>query len=146
MKTLYYKESRGTLVFAPPDIAERVSQIHFALSAPTWGELKARMPEGELEAIRSEDEDPDDLQEPDDASEDPAERISGFSEGDYPIWLQTLQHTYLPADICDQYGVSKSSVHNGNFWSFDPANAGVIVNALQLKGYEVIRRDDLTFW
>lgn len=147
MKTLYFTEANGSLVFATPEIAERVSQIHFALSAPTWGELKARMPEGELESLRSEDEDPDDPPtELDDATKDPADYIPGFNDGDYPIWLQTCQDNFLPADIRRQFGVVESTWLNGNFWRFDPAHADAIVEALRSKGYEVIRRDDLTFW
>jgi len=144
MKTLYFREVDGSLVFATPEIAEWVSQIHFALSAPTWGELKARMPEGEMEALRSQDE--DGWSEPDDATENPAEYIPGFSDGDYPIWLQTCQDNFLPVDLRRQFGVVESTMLNGNFWRFDPVNTEAIVNALRSIGYEVVRRDDLMFW
>ena len=150
MRRLYYREVRGSLVFAPAEVAERVAQIHYALAAPTWGELKSRLPAGELESLNLEEyleRDEDEvLVVPNDSDIDPTRYVPGFADGDYPEWLQGRQDIYLPQDICLRFGVRENSVLNGVFWRFDLRHEAEMIAELRAKGTEVLRRDDLLFW
>jgi len=150
LTTLVYRESRGTLVFAEPALAERVSAIHHALNASTWGEFKSRLPKGEFESLDLQDDFGDEEGGaealPSDTDEFNADRVPGFSDGDYPVWIQTLQDRFLPGDIARRFGKLESSVLNGAFWQFDPEVEVEMVQALRSRGYEIVRRDDLMFW
>lgn len=149
MRRLYYREVRGSLVFAPAAVAERVAQIHHALAAPTWGELKSRLPAGELERLNLEEylerDENDVLVVPNDSDIDPIRYVPGFTDGDYPEWLQGRQDIYLPQEICSRFGVRESSVLNGAFWRFDPRHERKMVTGLSARGTVVFRRNELLF-
>ena len=40
-----------SLVFAPPELAEHVSEIHKAFAAKTWGEFQSHMPEEDFREL-----------------------------------------------------------------------------------------------
>ena len=97
-EVLFYRHAphMESLVFAPPDVALHVSQIHNAFSAETWGEFQAHIPEDEFsELLNSQYEEWGDLFViPNDEDPFKPESICGaFLEGDYPRWLQTDQTT-----------------------------------------------------
>ncbi len=148
MIKLFYKEARGSLVFAAPDVAERVSQIHHALRASTWGEMKSLLPSGELQKMEpyfSEDEEGN-PEIPSDETLNPSDYVPGFSDGDYPLWLQAEQDRLLPHDLLERFGIRETSVLNGDFWTIDPANEAALITELQARGVEAQRRDDLDFY
>lgn len=144
-----------SLIFAPPDVAEKNSLIHQALRSAPWGEFRSLMPGDELERLveqhqkdwleDSEEGDPPYETPHDDERFDP-EWVSGFSEGDYPDWLQKQQELWLPDAILERWGKLETSVLNGNFWTIDPAGEVAIVALLQGSGFRVTRRDDLRFY
>ena len=149
-KKLFYRHAphMHSLVFAPPDVALHVSQIHNAFSAKTWGEFQAHIPEDEFsELLNSQYEEWGDLFVIPNA-EDPfkPESICGaFLEGDYPRWLQTDQDIWVPKKILERWGTVESSVFNGPFWVIDPEQEQEIVGELGKLGIPAERRDDLRF-
>lgn len=148
MTKLFYKETRGSLVFSTPAAAERVSQIHCALRASTWGEMKMLLPPGELQILESSfplDEDGI-IELPADDATDPSDYVPGFTDGDYPQWLQAEQDRLLPHDLLGRFGIRETSVLNGDFWTIDPSNEAALITELQARGIEAQRRDDLNFY
>ena len=137
-----------SLVFAPPHKAERISRIHNAFAAKTWGEFQSRMPEGDiLELMETYEKNSGERfipPQPDDPF-NPDAICGAFSDGDYPEWLQQDQDFYLPAEILGRWGENKSSVLNGGFWIIDPEQEQEIVGELGKLGILAERRDDLRF-
>jgi len=142
-----------SLVFAPPKVAEYNSAIHHALEATTWGEFKALIPPeeykqllervraGELDRYNDEGELPSD-----DDPFDPDLWFPGFSDGDYPSWLQARQAEWLLEPILKRFAEHKTSVLNGDFWIIDPVCEKDMVEELRREGFRVTRRDDLTVY
>ncbi|MBK8907137.1 MAG: hypothetical protein IPM60_04310 [Rhodospirillales bacterium] len=143
---LFYCEVRGSLVFAERSTAEHVHQIHKAIgSAETWGAFKAALPEGEFDEIAERYDAVDDDLPPDDASFSAGD-LPGFCDGDYPPWLQAEMDLVLPRDLIHRFGKRETSFLNGSFYSIDPAHEEPLVRELRSRGYEVTRREDLSFW
>jgi hypothetical protein len=161
-KRLFYRDvpHMGSLVFAPPKVAEYNSAIRRALGASTWGEFKAIIPVNEykqlLERLREGqyDLESDDAHDADKhhtlpQSNDPFDPefwFPGFSEGDYPDWLQQKQDLWLPPATLKHFARYDTSVLNGDFWIIDPTFEKDIVDELRRKGFSVTRRDDLSFY
>ena len=149
-EVLFYRHvpHMESLVFAPPDLAENVSEIHKAFAAKTWGEFQSRMPEGDiLELMETYETNSGERfipPQPDDPF-NPDAICGAFSDGDYPEWLQQDQDFYLPAEILERWGERKSTFLNGNFWIIDPEQEQEIVDRLRELGIPAIRRDDLRF-
>ena len=161
-KTLFYRNKRDqtSLVFAPPKVAEYNSAIHHALAASTWGEFKALIPPKEykqlLKRLRDGEYDLDDDEGYDAHKQrnlpenkdpfDPDFWIPGFSDGDYPDWLQKDQDLWLPDSILKRFASYETSVLNGPFWNINPDFEKDIVEELAREGFSVTRRNDLTFY
>lgn len=155
-RLLYYRQApQGYMVFAPPERAIFVDQIHRAIGeSTTWGEFRKRMPAGEYqrlyEDIFSSDSDviaeADDAREPADDEPFSSDCVPGFSDGDYPPWLAPEQDRYLPSSILNEFATRESSHVNGNFWWFDVERIALITESLQRLGFKVDLRDDLMFW
>ena len=147
---LFYRDAphMESLVFAPPDVAKHISQVHEAFRAETWGEFQEKIPEdellellhlrneifGEMFVIPKEDE--------------PFEHEAlcpAFSDGDYPQWLQTQQARWIPEGILARWGEPQMSLFNGSFWTVDPEKENKIVAKLKSCGIKAKRRDDLQF-
>jgi hypothetical protein len=147
---LVYRIARRSLVFAPPDVAERVTQIHRALGgAASWGELVRLMPVGEIESLKLENflgrDDAGNPNYPHDSTTEPYRFVPGYAEGSYPPSFQARQDEYLPREICLRFGVQKESP-SGRIWSFAPAIEAEMVLVLRQHGFIVTCRSDLTFW
>lgn len=128
-RQLYYRQApQGYIVFAPPERAILVDQIHRAIGeSTTWGEFRKRLPAGEYKKLYGErfSADPEILAEADDARE-PAddepfssECVPGFSDGDYPPWLAAEQDRCLPSSVLKEFATRESSFVSGSFWCFD---------------------------
>ena len=146
--TLFYRHAphMESLVFAPPLVALRVSHIHNAFSAETWGEFQSEMPEQdfwELWGARCEEEE-EKLPDPD-TPFNPEDICGAFCEGDYPEWLQKDQDRWLPKEILERWGKRESSGINGGFWIIDPAQEQEIVQRLTELGITARQRGDLRF-
>ena len=149
-QTLFYRDTpcMESLVFAPPDVAEHISQIHDAFRAETWGEFQEKIPEDELlELLHLRNEQYGELfviPKEDDPFKHEA-LCPAFSDGDYPQWLQTQQPRWIPEEILTRWGEAQMSVLNGPFWTIDPEQEKKIVARLRSVGIKAKRRDDLQF-
>ena len=134
-----------SLVFAPPKIANEISEVYFALkTAKTWGQFRSLMPSdqmADLERKWLEDESgPWGDDEPFEAA------WTGYLEAEYPRWLQADQDFWLPEEFLENWGKQESGFTSGGFWTFDPKKEEAIVADLKALGYLVTRRDDLNFY
>ena len=148
-KKLFYREAfNGGLVFAAPERAKFIEQIHQAIiQSKTWGEFRAAMPEEEYSVLHNrivEDWEPEDIPAGDDAFS--SDSVSGYSDGDYPAWLQQEMDEVLPKEILDAYGEYVGTMLNGNYWHIDPVVETELVEKLIKLGFEVEKREDLEFW
>lgn len=136
----------GGVVFAAPERAKYVARIHSAINnSTTWGEFRAAMPREEYsDIVRWYDEEG----EPRPKSEDPfsGEAVPGWTDGDYPPWLQTEMESQLPRALLEQFGTCEISAINGNFWMIPEENLDAICAALKSLDWDLVRADDLLFW
>ena len=146
--TLFYRHAphMESLVFAPPHVAQHISEIHSAFSAETWGEFLRKIPQSEFWQLwnsRCEDEE-EPLPDPE-LPFSPEDICGAFCEGDYPAWLQQDQDRWLPNEILERWGKKQSSGINGSFWIIDPAQEQEIVQRLSELGITARQRGDLRF-
>jgi hypothetical protein len=151
-EVLFYRHAphMESLVFAPPDLAARESQIYRAFAAKTWGEFQYFMPEDDFrELIKAKCKITWDelfvIPQPDDPFE-PETICPSYSVGNYPDWLQKTQDLWLPKEILEHWGRRESSMFNGPFWIIDPKKEQKIVLRLRKLRIHAQRRDDLYFY
>src|SRR4051794_6755966 len=116
MKKLLYRlaGNRG-VVFAEPDRAKLIANIHAAIgSSTTWGEFRFAMPREEYEDLVQTAFDNNGEPRPRSADPFSGESVPGWSDGDYPPWLQSEMHLILPARVLKQFGKMQSTFLNGN--------------------------------
>ncbi len=146
-ETLVYRTvgHNGGLVFASESRAKYVARLHQALrTSRTWAQFRAAVPPGEYSAIiRSFD----DFGEPRPRSTDSfsAESVPGWSDGDYPPWLQKEMEDVVPMDILEAYGTLERTFVNGCYWHLPSGRASDIVKALEGRGFIVREASDLKF-
>ena len=156
---LYFREvgfgHDPALVFAPAGVAEEVDRIHRAIrESKTWGEFRCRMPAAAYAALYADyfSDDPEVFEEDLDAvppaDDEPfsSERVPGYCEGDYPLWIASVQERFLPEDLLQAYGTREDSFLNGSFWRIYSPRRDAMLGALRARGYEVTERADLNFW
>ena len=149
-KTLWYRQhpANGDLVFATPNEALYIDELHKALGSQTWGEFRKRMPEDQyaeiIERLYEYLGEPTEVPSDEDRF-DPC-LVPGFAEGDYPPWLQQGMEDNLPQEIIVRYGTWKSTVLNGNYLAIPPESEDEVVDSLKMLGFKVERRGDLRFW
>ena len=147
MKKLLYRivPYNGGVVFATPDRATFVANIHSAIdSSETWGQFRSAMPRKEYsDIVRAFD----DQGEPRPKSTDPfsGECVPGWSDGDYPPWLQKELDFILPVSVLAQFGKRETTFVNGNFWLIPEDNLVAICAALKALGWELECDQDLKF-
>jgi len=155
-RVLYFREVPHDtyLVFAPPERALHVDQIHRAIEeSNTWGEFRKRLPAGEYHKLYEEQFsfDPEVMAE-DDSAREPGDSdvfphdVPGYSDGDYPPWLAQEQERYLPPEVLKDFATRANTFANGSFWRMDSAQTRLIVARLASLGYKVEQREDLKFW
>jgi hypothetical protein len=127
--------NRG-LVFAEPERAAYVSQIHAAMrEAKTWGQLKSLMPLGEQEAIRQWMASDEQNEERRDGEAFDPEAVPGWVDGDYPHWLQQEMASVLPARILAEFAVEVATPINGTYWHIPGDRQQEVVDALANMGF-----------
>jgi hypothetical protein len=131
------------LIFAEQNRAHRVHLIWTAVNhAETWGEFINLLPAGEWASLcRLWDDEP-----PARSDRFNADRLPGFSDGDYPPWLQTEVGTVFPAILAEEFGLQQQSMINGPYWEIPAELDQPIVERLVHLGYSVTRRDDWHFY
>ena len=140
---LYYRISPygNAVVIARESDAHRVDAIRKAIkTAKTWGEFRAMLPAGEWDSIAcSMDLDEDPAEDIEDSFGDThpfnAERIPGFSDGDYPDWLTQRMLDILPKDILDKYAEISATIHSGNLCFIEEGHLQGIRRELEDRGF-----------
>jgi hypothetical protein len=134
---LYCIHPNGGLVFALKQDAEEVDRINRALTGSrTWGQFRSRMPRAEyLSIVRGFDENGE--QRPRSGDPFSAEEVGGWSDGDYPRWLQPEMEYLLPEELLERFGRYATSILNGGFWMIPPENAKEMIQSLRKLGYRV---------
>ena len=133
---------RGTdygnaIVIALEADARRVDAINKAIkTAETWGEFRAMLPAGEWVTI-VEYLDPDELVTSfaDDHPFD-NERLPGYSEREYPVWLMQRMLDILPEDILEKYAdISAGMMTSGNVCYIEEDSLEDICRELEERGF-----------
>ena len=96
------------------------------------------------EVIRRFDEDG----EPRPRSTDPfsGEDVGGWTDGDYPQWLQQDMDIHLPSEVLRQYGERQSTRLNGDYWMIPPEKASDMIRDLEECGFRVENGRKINFW
>ena len=132
----------ASVVVAPRDRAFYVHQIWQAIKqAKTWKQFATMLPAGEWQHLLGLLE-----EKPSESEEFSAESLPGYSDGDYPPWLQTEVARCVPAAVLNELGRKQDSVLNGPFWDIQSENEGLLVARLGALGYGVERKDDWFFY
>ncbi|GAA3721561.1 hypothetical protein GCM10022399_42410 [Terrabacter ginsenosidimutans] len=127
------------VVFASRPEAEAVSAIWNAIkTAATWEGFIKMMPATEWAAIMES-------QDNEMPTEGPfeADRLPGYSDGDYPQWLAAKMRDALPRVVREKYGQAFDSVLNGPAMDLQWSDAEAIAEDLRGLGYRVEYRPDL---
>jgi len=135
-----------TVVFATPERAKFVARLHDAIeSSRTWGEFRKAVPPAEYSKIVRGFDDAD---EPRPKSTDPfdGEQIAGWSDGDYPPWLQQEMEEVLPVSVLRKFGSLEATLVNGSCWMVPEENLQATCAALRALGWEVEELADVRFW
>jgi hypothetical protein len=75
-----------------------------------------------------------------------AEQISGYSDGDYPAWLQQEMEDILPHQLLQRFGTRMDTALNGTFWMIPSDLAEQAIRAVEQLGFEVKSGQRLNFW
>ena len=147
-KKLLYRvvPHNGGVVFATPDRAAYIAKLHEAInSSTTWGQFRKAIPRDEYSKIIHHSF--DDMGERRPKSSDPftGELVSGWSDGDYPPWLQQEMDMYLPPEILERFGKSESTSVNGSFWMIPSENIEAVCAALTALEWQLECKQDLPF-
>jgi hypothetical protein len=136
----------GGLVLATEDRARCVARIHEAIrTSRTWADFRHAMPRREYSTVlRILDEQCEPRPKGGDAFS--GEMLPGWTDGDYPPWLQAEMSTLIPNAILTRFGKRKVTHHNGSFWWIPPEATGAICAELSAAGWTVEHAPDLPFW
>jgi hypothetical protein len=106
------------------------------LHGKTWGQFRAAIPRNEYSEIIAVF---DEIGEPRHKSTDrfEAEHVPGWSDGDYPPWLQQEMSALLPTSILEQFGTQQQTFINGSYWHILPDRVSEMVQCLKEQGYYV---------
>jgi hypothetical protein len=130
------------LVFSTPQRAYYVHCISTAIkTAKTWADFIEQLPARERKSLRQGMGD----EEPDAKSPFNAEHLPGFSDGDYPPWLQAEMGKHVPATTLEEFGIEENSAINGSYWKVPAENEGPLVKKLIELGFAVSRKDEWHF-
>lgn len=135
----------GGVVFADPDRAVLVHRINKAMAkARTWKQFRAGMPRKAYSELMAWFDEAGDRRP---RGSDPFEPdfLPGFSDGDYPPWLQQEMDAVVPISVLEKFGKCEGTAVNGPFWMIPAANLEAACAALRVLGYEIEMTEDLEF-
>lgn len=147
-KKLLYRlvPHNGGAVFAEDGRARLIAQLHEAIeTAHTWGEFSRKLPTSEYQKIITEQFGEEGEPPPSDDDLFSGDEIGGYSDGDYPPWLQSEMDRFLPRDLLEKFGVLSLSALNGSFWHVPEEQMEPMANELRELGFEVVKAQDLHF-
>lgn len=74
-----------------------------------------------------------------------SDSLPGWSDGDYPPWLQPEMDYLLPASVLAQFGKRETTSLNGDFWLIPEDSLPGICAALESFGWKLECAQDLNF-
>ena len=136
----------GGLIFAEPERAHAVALLHVALrDSATWGDFRNSIPNEEFTDIVNRSFVANAEPPPNDADSFNAEEIAGWTDGDYPPWLQKELDSVLPQEIFQAFAQKQQTVANGTYWFIPEAKVSGICEALAARGFAVDLEQNLRF-
>lgn len=147
-KTLMYRvvPHNGGVVFAERKRALLIARIHAAInSSKTWAEFRSLMPRDAYSDVIRASFDDNDEPRPRSTDEFSGEYVSGWSDGDYPPWLQLEMGRLLPASVLERFGTLESTHLNGSYWSIPEKNLEAICEVLATMGWNLEFAPELPF-
>lgn len=147
-RRLVYRVSpyNNCLVFAEPDRAEHIARIHRAIKkSKTWGAFRRAMPPGEFERLQRSMMKDDEFEMPSDRDPFGGEQLPGWSDGDYPAWLQQEMDLVLPQAVLGRFGRQVATAINGFYWEISESRMNEVCTALMDLGFELERKQTLPF-
>ncbi|QDL37209.1 hypothetical protein [Rhodoferax sediminis] len=148
MKKLLYRvvPHNNGVVFATPTRAHFIGRIHRAIeNSNTWGEFRKAMPRDEYSKVIRDTFDEAGERRP--KSTDEFDRdVAGYSEGDYPLWLQLELDHVLPIEILKRYGRRTDTFVSGTYWDLPPESLPAMLAELEALGWVLESAQDLPFF
>lgn len=147
-RKLFYRvvPHNGGLVFAEPERAEYIAQIHAAIkSSKTWGAFLGNVPADEAHDVLRTICDALGEQRPGDNGPFSGEAVPGWSDGEYPPWLQQELDGVLPRDVLSAFAKRTATAVNGYYWHIPQERLSEVVTALQNLGFTLVHRPCLEF-
>lgn len=152
--TLFYRTSptNGGIVLAPPRLARYVSRIHHAIAtARTWDDFRQRLPAGEyvalLDAMVQHGRDMKQLPAPNQPFV--PDWIPGYTQGQYPMWMQQEMASYLDIavlDVVERLALLETTAFGTTYLFIPPAALDLLERELNALGYALEHAPDLTFF
>jgi hypothetical protein len=145
--TLLYRvvPYNGGVVVATEDRAHYIARLHNALrTSRTWAEFRAAVPKQEYSkilAILDDNGEP----RPKGADNFDAEQVPGWSDGDYPPWLQKEMSQLLPRSLLEKVGTLQETAINGSYWHIPAERIPEMIQHLAELGFHVTEADALEF-
>jgi hypothetical protein len=134
-----YVPHHETLAFADgATAAEEAREIVAIASSRTFGEARRV----EVRHVGWNPADPEYSEDHDDAPFDITE-LGAVVEGDWPSMVASRATDLLPKDLQQRFGTPTDTVLNGDYLTIPATAEAELVAALQERGYEVRRDDDL---
>lgn len=133
-------------MFASPERAGLVDRINRALrKSKTWEQFRKAMPRTAYsEVIQLFDQNCE--PRPRGSDKFSAESVPGFSDGDYPPWLQAEMDLIEDYAFWQRFGQHRSTMLNGSFWLIPHEKREAVCAALRERGWEVKYAPKLEFW
>lgn len=136
----------GGAVFALEKRAIYVAAVHSAIkNSKTWGDFRSAMPIKDYSEIVRVAFDDVGERRPKNSDEFSSDSVPGYSDGDYPPWLQTELETILPRSLLEKFGHLERTNLNGNFWLIPEKNLEALCDELRRLGYELGHAQQLPF-
>lgn len=136
----------GGVVFALHNNAKFVARIHEAIrSSNSWKEFRSTMPRKEYVKILKTVFDDADEPRPKGSDSFDGECIPGWSDGDYPEWLQKKMEEFLPLEVLNKYGRKVVTPVNGSYWHIPEENCSAVCSELVSAGWKLKLAQDLRF-
>jgi hypothetical protein len=128
------------VVFATPERARYVANLHDAFGSKTWGEFRSRIPAEEWEQLAQGF---DEVPGPDEPFE--FEAVPGYCDGDWPPWLQKEIVRVLPPPLVRKYAEASMTLINGVYFHIRQEDLPELLRKLESRGIRATHEPDLQF-
>jgi hypothetical protein len=128
------------VVFATPERARYVANLHDAFDSKTWGEFRSRIPAEEWEQLAQGFDEP-----PRPGKRFKSEDVPGFCDGDWPPWLQKEIVQVLPPPLVLKYAEASMTLINGVYFHIRQEDLPELLRELESRGIRATHEPDLEF-